>query len=54
MALTHQRFIDNIILMGLATIMEAMTLKQIMNSFREALGTQINPSKYQVYFFNTN
>jgi len=40
--ITHQQFVDDIILISLPTVNESMTLKYIFNDFMEASGTLIN------------
>ena len=50
---THQRFVDDTMLMGLSTVKEAHGIKEGLDTFLEASGLEINKTKSQVYFFNT-
>jgi len=40
-------------LMGVPIVREVISPKHILEEFMEALGTSINASKSQIYFFNT-
>eukprot|EP00253_Pinus_taeda_P024711 PITA_24711 len=53
-ALTHQQFVDDIMLQGVPTVKEATAYKQIMNVFTMATGMGVNLSKSKIFFFNTN
>lgn len=51
--ITHQKFLDDIILFGKASLREARRIKAILDLFMSASGTQINNGKSCTYFFNT-
>lgn len=51
--ITHQQFVDDIMLFGAVSLREARRIKEILDLFMEAFGTQINKEKSCTYFFNT-
>ena len=51
---THQHFVDDTLLHGIATVKEEKTYKRILEDFGEASGAKINHSKSMIYFFDTN
>eukprot|EP00253_Pinus_taeda_P026169 PITA_26169 len=53
MPITHQQFVDDIMVFCQATLKEARSIRYILNTFMEALGTKINNEKYHIFFFNT-
>lgn len=52
-AISHQQFVDDTMLFGYPSAQEASRFKAVLNDFAEAYGTSINPSKSQIFFFNT-
>jgi len=52
--LTHQQFVDDILLFGMATLQECKAIINILDIFKAASGTEINNDKSNVYFFNCN
>eukprot|EP00253_Pinus_taeda_P002372 PITA_02372 len=51
--LTHQQFVDDIMLFGEPTVKEVRHLKRILDLFAEASGLEINIDKSCVFIFNT-
>jgi hypothetical protein len=51
---THQQFMDDTLLHGIATVKEEKAYKRILEEFNEASGVDINHSKSMIFFFNTN
>lgn len=51
---THQQFVDDTMLMGAATMQEARTISQVLKTFSEASGIEINLTKSKKNFFNTS
>eukprot|EP00253_Pinus_taeda_P025694 PITA_25694 len=52
-AIRHQQFVDDNMLFGYPSVQEASRFKSLLNEFSEALGTSINNSKSQIFFFHT-
>lgn len=52
--ITHQQFVDDTMLFGLSNTTEAKTLKKILDSYTMISGQEINTSKSNIIFFNTN
>lgn len=50
---THQQFVDDTMLMGIASVKEARVIKKMLEDFNKANGLDINKGKYQLFFFNT-
>eukprot|EP00253_Pinus_taeda_P017089 PITA_17089 len=50
--LTHQQFVDDIMLFGEPTVKEVRQLKKILDLFTEASGLEINRDKSCVFIFN--
>eukprot|EP00253_Pinus_taeda_P031307 PITA_31307 len=50
--LTHQQFVDDIMLFGEPTVKEVRQLKKILDLFSEASGLEINRDKSCVFIFN--
>jgi hypothetical protein len=51
---THQQFFDDTLLHRTPMVKEEKIYKRILEDFGEALGAEINHSKYTIYLFNTN
>lgn len=51
--LTHQQFVDDIMLFGEPTVKEVRHLKRILDLFSEASGLEVNREKSFVFIFNT-
>eukprot|EP00253_Pinus_taeda_P006003 PITA_06003 len=51
---THQQFVDDTMLQGIPTVKEARAIKNILNDFAMAIGTEVSLNKSKVFFFNTN
>jgi len=52
--LTHQQFVDDIMLHGIPTVKESLAYKQILSDFAMASGMEVNLSKSTIFFFNTH
>lgn len=52
-AQTHQQFVDDTMLMGIASVREARVIKETLEEFNKASGLDINKGKSQLFFFNT-
>ena len=50
---THQQFVDDTMLMGIAMVKEAREIKKTLEEFKQANGLDINKDKSQLFFFNT-
>eukprot|EP00253_Pinus_taeda_P017577 PITA_17577 len=53
LAITHQQFVDDIMLFGEVTIKEVRAIKEVLEIFMEALGMEINKEKSCTFIFNT-
>ena len=51
--ITHQQFVDDIMLFGEATLIEVRNMKRILDLFVEASGMEINKEKSCTFIFNT-
>ena len=51
---THQQFVDDTMLMGVATVREAKAIKNTLDTFKQANGLDTNKGKSHLFFFNTN
>eukprot|EP00253_Pinus_taeda_P022654 PITA_22654 len=51
--LTHQQFVDDIMLFGEPTVREIRQLRRILDLFAEAFGLEINKDKSCIFIFNT-
>lgn len=51
--LTHQQFLNDIMLYGQATLKEAKKIMEILTDLRGASGIEISKEKSEIYFFNT-
>ena len=51
---THEQFVDDMMLQGIPTVMEAKEIKQILNDFSMAANTKVSLNKYFSFFFNTD
>jgi len=51
--LTHQQFVDDVMLYGQTTLKEARKIMEILTEFTSISGTEINKEKSDIYFFNT-
>jgi hypothetical protein len=50
---SHLQFVDDTALMGMATVSEATSLRQLLDVYLEASGQRINEDKSSIFFFNT-
>ena len=50
---THQQFVDDTMLMGLASVREAKGIKCMLEAFKRASGLEVNKGKSQIFYFNT-
>lgn len=50
---THQQFVDDTMLMGVASVREAKAIKNTLDTFKQANGLEINKGKSHLFFFNT-
>lgn len=53
-ALMHQQFVDDTMLQGIPTVKEALAYNQILKEFSMATGMEVNLSKSNIFFLNTN
>lgn len=53
LAITHQQFVDDIMLFYQVSLREAHQIKEILSTFMEDSGTKINNDKYCIFFFHT-
>eukprot|EP00253_Pinus_taeda_P023386 PITA_23386 len=51
--LSHQQFVDDTMLFGHPSSLEAKAFKALLSLFSEGSGTSINANKSQLFFFNT-
>eukprot|EP00253_Pinus_taeda_P015937 PITA_15937 len=51
--ITHQQFVDDIMLFGEPTIREVRNMKKVLDLFAEASGMEINKEKSCTFIFNT-
>lgn len=51
--ITHQQFVDDIMLFCALSLREVKRVKQILDLFMEASGTEINKDKSCTFLFNT-
>jgi len=51
---THQQFVDDTMLKGIPTVREASAIKNILNDFAMAAGTEVSLNRSKIFFFNTN
>lgn len=52
--ITHQQFVDDTMLFGSSSHMEAKRIKKILNNYTSISGQEINTMKSNITFFNTN
>ena len=50
--ITHQKYVDDMILPGKSTILEASDYKSIINSYMMAFGQKVNEAKSEIFFIN--
>ena len=50
---THQQFVGDTMLMGIASVREVRAIKKTLDEFKQASGLDINKGKSQFFFFNT-
>ncbi|XP_057860364.1 uncharacterized protein LOC131069069 [Cryptomeria japonica] len=50
---SHQKFVDDTILMGTSFVGEAIVLKSALNLYERASGQMVNRAKSSIFFFNT-
>jgi hypothetical protein len=53
LAITHQQFVDDIMLFGEVSIKEVRNIKRVLEIFMEASGMEINKEKSCTFIFNT-
>lgn len=53
MSQMHHHFMDDMMLMGAASVREARVIKKMLDTFKQASGLEINKGKSHVFFFNT-
>eukprot|EP00253_Pinus_taeda_P006842 PITA_06842 len=53
LAITHQQFVDDIMLFGEVSIREVRAVKEVLDIFMEASGMEINKEKSCTFIFNT-
>lgn len=53
-AKTHQQFLDDTMLMGMASVREAKEIKKTLEAFKRASGLEVNKDKSQIFYFNTH
>eukprot|EP00253_Pinus_taeda_P018598 PITA_18598 len=53
LAITHQQFVDDIMLFGEVSIKEVRAIKEVLEIFMEASGMEINKEKSCTFIFNT-
>eukprot|EP00253_Pinus_taeda_P007421 PITA_07421 len=53
LAITHQQFVDDIMLFGEVSIREVRAIKEVLEIFMEASGMEINKEKSCTFIFNT-
>lgn len=52
-AQTHQQFVDDTMLMAMASVREAKAIKQTLEAFKRESGLEVNKDKSQFFYFNT-
>lgn len=52
-ATTHQQFVDDTMLFGQSSLQESNAIKQILQTYSMVSGKEINTSKSNIFFFNT-
>ena len=50
---THQQFVDDTMLMGMAYVQELKAIKHILEDFKRESGLEVNKDKSQIFCFNT-
>eukprot|EP00253_Pinus_taeda_P005455 PITA_05455 len=53
LTITHQQFVDDIMLFGEVSLMEVRIIKEFLETFSEASGMEINKEKSCTFIFNT-
>lgn len=53
LAITHQQFVDDIMLFGEVTIKEVRMIKKVLDIFMKASGMEVNKEKSCTFIFNT-
>ncbi|XP_057841593.2 uncharacterized protein LOC131051207 [Cryptomeria japonica] len=53
MVYTHQQFMDDTILMGRSTMVEARNMRKALDDYELASGQMVNRQKSSIFFFNT-
>ena len=51
--ITHQQFMDDVMIYDQASLKEAKQILKILSEFTKASGTEINNEKSKIFFFNT-
>lgn len=52
-AQTHQQFVDDTMLMAMASVREAKAIKQTLDAFKRESGLEVKKDKSQIFYFNT-
>ena len=52
-AQTHQQFVDDTMLMGMALVREDKAIKHTLEALKRASGLEVNKYKSQIFYFNT-
>lgn len=50
---THQQFVDDTMLMGIASIRKVKAIRHTLEAFKRANGLEVNKDKSQIFYFNT-
>lgn len=53
LTITHQQFVDDVMLYSQANLKEVKKLLEILEEFTNASGIEINKDKIEIFFFNT-
>lgn len=53
LTITHQQFVDDVMMYSQANLEEAKKLGEILTKFTKASGTEVNKEKTEIFFFNT-
>jgi hypothetical protein len=53
-AQTHQQFVDDTMLMGMASILEDKAIKHMLKAFKRESGLEVNKDKSLIFYFNTH
>lgn len=50
---TYSQFADDSFLFGVASMQEAMVMKQVLDRYRQAIGHEVNWQKSEIFIFHT-